>query len=881
MIKNKQTLKEIGSIISLAQSIAHQVPFEKNKESQPPFLSNIMSKEFFIKLIYIMWMNPKDSFFEPRKKEGKKFDKRKLEWLFSKYEQQVSGLYRKTKTKKIKNIVNPKKYNDGDGHWFSERSLKKGLNFWARAEKTCPETINKFFLKTNELVKSNYFSESITELENFLFDPPFYRRSQISLRPLVQGIFNLCLKNALGSKKHENALIISEDIMLTKHISNNFKHTTNIINPIDYSMSILKADLLKKQRGSKTTSNKTFSFVNKDMLKSNNIEDFSKQDFDSPGCIINDRSFGISPFYRFSQGFGSGTIESPATKANVAKYTSLLNKGGAYFLLLNRYQLKNMAFDELIESGLTYAARVLDVVILCFSPNTPETKNPELVYFEDLETRFLSLQTEYKEIYSKDSISLRESTSKYLKLFEKELNKTSPQIIKRVPEEDLIEKNFSIPRFFAPVYDGVKLGTHCKILKGTMPDSKEGPVVSSKDLGYNNLKPLDTTILSKEDTKGTKKISETCVLLSRRGLKPTFFEYKDSPIHIKKSVVAIKAKNDNVLNKHLIIELLSKDVQAQINYITHNTVAYITNKDVLSLVIDPPGAVEEQKKQIKNVERVIAQVEEREVALKQVIEGKLDNQHQKIKSLKHHIADHAFYIKDNLEVVETIIKDYQEKEINEFFSRYRKEVPIKLKQRIKSVLGDIDLITKLLKKLKEGVEYTEKDFPLTFFSYKEFISLNKEIIQKKSESFDKQIDFLQEKTESPDETGLYDEIGLYINKNAYKIFLREFIKNTEKHAGFNPVQRQINIFKIKLSYNQNEGKIGLTIMDNGLGLGKLTKEKFTEWGTDSKEGTGIGGSDIDEISKLFQVISWRIDHQDKEFSTKFVFEIPLRTKKQA
>ena len=67
-------------------------------------------------------------------------------------------------------------------------------------------------------------------------------------------------------------------------------------------------------------------------------------------------------------------------------------------------------------------------------------------------------------------------------------------------------------------------------------------------------------------------------------------------------------------------------------------------------------------------------------------------------------------------------------------------------------------------------------------------------------------------------------------------------------------------------------------MDNGKGLGKMTKEMFIKWGKESKNGSGIGGSDIYDIAQLFKVVDWHIDKEDPDFSAKFVFEFPLETK---
>ena len=123
----------------------------------------------------------------------------------------------------------------------------------------------------------------------------------------------------------------------------------------------------------------------------------------------------------------------------------------------------------------------------------------------------------------------------------------------------------------------------------------------------------------------------------------------------------------------------------------------------------------------------------------------------------------------------------------------------------------------------------------------------------------------------------YDKTGLKLNKDAYERFLTQFIRNTEKHAGFDHSNKEKNIFKVRFDFD--ELNLNLIIMNNGTPFPKnWDKERFIRHGetTNTDQGQGVGGEIINDIASHFQITGWSLKmDEDEDYPVQFIFPLSL------
>lgn len=469
----------------------------------------------------------------------------------------------------------------------------------------------------------------------------------------------------------------------------------------------------------------------------------------------------------------------------------------------------------------------------------------------------------------------------------KDINKKDRKIYRSIQYENFIKQNsLSINRYFQPDFEGYKLS---KIFERINNNSR--PKVGELLIKIRDLNEIPTTINTRNlNSQGEEelnrsfiKIEESCLLIAKNGdkLKPTIFKFNKTPVYISKSILVLKFKKEfekkNTF-EFIQYELNSQHIFNQLKYIKRGAyIPFYSAKDLMNLKAVIPDEIESQNRIIN--ERKVEYLEKSRY--KSIIDQQLnkikEDLFEKYAALNHDMGTPMVNMRNHIQFMLKILKSTDEAEVNN-----KLNLPdLKLKQRLLSVLENIEQINGLRKKYKNiDFAYTEKSYPLEIISSKEFYNLTEKIVlENKSELFEPKIELKIEEAlveiDMTKELKKYNNLGIRINADAYRIFIQEFFTNTKKHAGFKKFMFKENELKFVIKFSENS--LFLEIMNNGEPFDKkYDKKTFITWGqtSNSLEGDGIGGNTIEKISNLFQINNWEISSSEK-YNVHFSFCFPL------
>lgn len=409
--------------------------------------------------------------------------------------------------------------------------------------------------------------------------------------------------------------------------------------------------------------------------------------------------------------------------------------------------------------------------------------------------------------------------------------------------------------------------------KYTFPEN--GRLVQFKDLkddkiGFKlNLQTIEEAKISR---RGIERMDDSCLLLSLRGisLKPTYFEYIDTPVFVKRNlIIPFKINEELAYPQYLINELFADYVQEQLNcYREGNIVPSISIDDLLSVVIKLPSLAEQKAK----VEGVLEQIEETKKFKKErdtLLQDQVENSFNEFASLKHTLgrprtiilgwADNIYaFFEENYEEIASLNKSFED-----FYGR-------DLFFAFKDIKNELNFMTLVLQKGEKGLDVDKFEItPIPLSEIKDLINnfSNNKLNFKIKKIFIDRISNIEN----------LETLGISANKELLKILIDNLLANADKHA-FDKNSQNNEVF-FELSDN-GVGILVLQIGNNGKPFPKnYNREKFTtKYSTaNSEKGSGLGGYDIHRIATKLDNPNWElILNEDPIYPVIFEFQFPIQ-----
>lgn len=448
---------------------------------------------------------------------------------------------------------------------------------------------------------------------------------------------------------------------------------------------------------------------------------------------------------------------------------------------------------------------------------------------------------------------------------------------------DECKNTFNINKFFLPEIDGIPLESVIKFLntERTKPN-KSDIIINVSSL---NQIPGILDFENKVDKSGKKvpicqKVEKSCLLIATTGnkLKPTEFIYNGIPIYLMPGVVPLEINESVTSVEYISYALRSDEIKSQLKFITTgSTIGRYQFKDILNLkIICPESKITQQTIINEKKESVF-----KELKLDKLLKETQNARFKKIRGISHDMGDYFSNIFPNIDLILESVQSKNDNEINKFFN----DEDLNLLENLKILKKDISSLSILNSQFKEDLDFSKK-YPLKIYSALEIYKLTLKILKSyKSKLFScsvqlRMLDLLDENKKTSEKKikeFKYDKLGFRINEEAFERFLRQFVTNTKRHAGFEVERKKENKFIVRFDFD--ELNLNIIIMNNGKPFAEdMTKEKFIQHGvtSNSKEGKGDGGEIINEISNYFQFNDWSFDmNNDDKFPVKFKFPLYL------
>lgn len=437
--------------------------------------------------------------------------------------------------------------------------------------------------------------------------------------------------------------------------------------------------------------------------------------------------------------------------------------------------------------------------------------------------------------------------------------------------------NLNVSRYFIDVEKINNLNTELRHVIKPIKGVKQKMTEQDKFIRVGDLKDsnvdyqLEISQIEKTNQLGKKanRIDESCLLLATVGtkLKPTYFEFKGTPIFLNPNVAAFRINDIGVKVEigFLINELQADYVREQVeSYSAGVTIPHIPVKDLLSIKIDLPS-MEEQRAKVKGLtelsERIKNLIRERD----NLAHGISKESYDEFASLKHTLGRPRQNI---LSWSKSLIKFFEMNNFIELDDRFKtiSEGRKGIIEVLKEIKDDVNFMTTVLEKGENGLKV--EDYPLEVVSLKDVNKLI-ENISNSIFNFTIRKDLLENE---------FTQWGISTNGTLLNILLDNILTNCNKHA-FKEDQKE-NLVAIELRVVDDY--FYLEVKNNGLPFPKgVDKEKFIQkFSTaDSKRGSGLGGYDINRIAKYFSNEDWKLQLNKEElYPVKFQFKFPIQIK---
>ena len=366
--------------------------------------------------------------------------------------------------------------------------------------------------------------------------------------------------------------------------------------------------------------------------------------------------------------------------------------------------------------------------------------------------------------------------------------------------------------------------------------------------------------------KSSRKISESCLLVSRQWklLKPTYFEFKKTPIYIGREIVALKVDESQVNVDFLINELKSEAVHKQLNlYKNKGSINSLDVLDLLKIKIILPSIGEQQAK-IRGVlelsQRVKVLLSERNV----LAHGQQVKSFDEFASLKHSLGTPRQNILSN---VKSLIRFFENNNSNAFIEVkdfYNNRYETNLVDDLIQIKDDINHISTILEKGENGLI-------LNNYNLKPISIHDINMLLNKANTRKEKFTLVYKELKNEEMKGR----AIQANITLFQILLDNIFSNANKYAFVDTSNKNEVIIELKVT----DENVLLEIKNNGKSFPKnYSKEKFImKFSTvDPSKGTGLGGYDINRIAEYFSNPDWELDlNENTPFPVSFKFIFPV------
>jgi type I restriction enzyme M protein len=317
---------------------------------------------------------------------------------------------------------------------------------------------------------------------------------------------------------------------------------------------------------------------------------------------------------------------------------------------------------------------------------------------------------------------------------------------------------------------------------------------------------------------------------------------------------------------YLVNELNANYVQEQLDtYRMGGTIPIIRRDDLLKVKIKLPS-INEQIAKMQGIEELSNKINVLKKERNAIVHGQSNSQFKEFASLKHtlgrprqNILDWSDNLLDFLASKENEIAAIN-KEFAEFYDR-------DILTALTEIKNDINFITEVLEKGEDGLIITKGKYPKDLISLAEIKSIINDLSRN---GFNFQINRPTYKGEK------LKVRGIECNVTLLKILIDNLFTNANKHA----FSKNEPNNEVVIELSEVKGFLELEIKNNGKAFPRnIDKEKFiTKYSTsNSIEGSGLGGYDINRIAEYHENPDWElILNEDPIYKVRFKFRFPIK-----
>lgn len=476
---------------------------------------------------------------------------------------------------------------------------------------------------------------------------------------------------------------------------------------------------------------------------------------------------------------------------------------------------------------------------------------------------------------------IKEVSIDYIDLLEKISMESGAEGFKKINrnEIDANEYSLDIGRYFwqeelesATNENLIELSEILEDVKGERifddPLQKE---ISIKHLSKDNLNytiNLNDIEIKEGKIRNALLISESCLLVAKIGndLKPNYFEFQGEKIAVSNNIMAfrIKGLNEKIDLDYIINELYSDFVLRQLSaYRRGIAQQLISKKDFLKLMIPLPD-IDSQKQKMLGVKEAYIKSREKEFELQKQLIGYKDEAFREFASIKHTFRQYLNGMASNVSGTFKFIAKNEGKPIN-LDMLYSKNLNQTLGEHLNKINETIYSLNKLLDVPESNVRESSK------LELQNPLGLLKEaqLTFKSPEIFKFSKIYIDEPSFS--EIGGVNKSSINIAKDDFYRIFSNIIANAVDHGFKN--SKKGNVINIALSANQNN--LIIEISNNGKSMPEgfeinriITRGEKTSDST----GSGIGGSDINQILKSWDAELEVLNNKNDEFPVKYILK---------
>lgn len=340
-----------------------------------------------------------------------------------------------------------------------------------------------------------------------------------------------------------------------------------------------------------------------------------------------------------------------------------------------------------------------------------------------------------------------------------------------------------------------------------MNTPQTGKLIRTRDLKESNidfsidLSKVEENQLSRADIRC---VSESCLLLATRwrSLKPTYFNFTDTPIFKGNDIQAFKIDETKVDLSYLINELSADYVVKQLDAVRMGTVIpYIRIEDLLEVRIKLPS-LEEQRAKVEGAYQAFYQAKINELYHQKEILSIKEDTFNEFASIKHTFRQYLGALKSNVTGTRKFLskKNGMPISLDDIYSS-------KLNQTLSDHLFSIEDTISALSKLLETDSHNLNSSKVECFNLKDLVITGHKRLYQDSFEFELEVD--------QNSFGSFEneiEPFIDINLEDFMNLFSNIVSNAINH-GFK--DENGNIIRSIISYNSDAELVVLEVSNNG------------------------------------------------------------------